>query len=76
LEGLRLLKLNFDTSDIYEKTVSATCLQIKLLIPAEAIALIFLLGSSFSFAAAVMDQVPDSAKGKACVCAKCAAAGA
>jgi hypothetical protein len=25
------------------------------------------------FTPAVMDQVPDSAKGKACVCAKCAA---
>ena len=27
------------------------------------------------FTPAVMDQVPDSAKGKACVCAKCAGAG-
>jgi len=27
------------------------------------------------FAPAVMDQVPDAAKDKACVCAKCADAG-
>ena len=27
------------------------------------------------FTPAVMDQVPDSAKGKACVCSKCAASG-
>ena len=28
------------------------------------------------FSPAVMEQVPDSAKGKACICARCAAAGA
>jgi len=26
------------------------------------------------FTPAVMDQIPDEAKGKACICAKCAAA--
>jgi len=41
LEGLRLLKLSFDTSDIYEKLDSATCLQIRLLAQRDALESIF-----------------------------------